>query len=156
MFTCHFKMQSTYLKYIDASKSHKLCGIWNVQSDRTSSEEFKHNPFPTTLCLKKCGLTARSISHKVCGIWTHLYIIITCILILSYFYKITIIYLFQGCVCSFFRLEFGFMVRGFISCNTIFYISGVGGLMVWCFRTIDICRSIFRIPKTFNRTSRTH
>ena len=25
--------------------------------------------------LKKCGLTARSISHKVCGIWTHLYIL---------------------------------------------------------------------------------
>ena len=26
-------------KYIDASKSHKLCGIWNVRSDRTSAEE---------------------------------------------------------------------------------------------------------------------
>ena len=30
---------------------------------------------PTALPLKKCGLTARSISHKVCGIWTHLYIL---------------------------------------------------------------------------------
>ena len=35
-----FNAKSIYvIEHIDASKSHKLCGIWNVRPDRTSSEE---------------------------------------------------------------------------------------------------------------------